>query len=117
VLVNEHLGDAVRLQIWQQTPDGFALVEERPTPERGMGPRRWKLLADQLQDCRALLVSGIGESPRQILRESGLLIVEMTGFMEAGLQTLYNGGDVSSLRGRNRSVGEKVCKGTGSGCG
>jgi nitrogen fixation protein NifB len=117
VLVNEHLGDAVRLQIWQQTPDGFALVEERPTPERGMGPRRWKLLANQLQDCRALLVSGIGESPRQILRESGLLIVEMTGFMEAGLQTLYNGGDVSSLRGRNRSVGEKVCKGTGSGCG
>ncbi|NMG60967.1 radical SAM protein [Geitlerinema sp. P-1104] len=117
VLVNEHLGDAVRLQIWQQTPDGFALVEERPTPERGMGPRRWKLLADQLQDCRALLVSGIGESPRQILRESGLLIVEMTGFMEAGLQTLYNGGDVTALRGRNRSVGEKVCKGTGSGCG
>ena len=117
VLVNEHLGDAVRLQIWQQTPDGFALVEERPTPERGMGPRRWKQLASQLQDCRALLVSGIGESPRQILRESGLLIVEMSGFMEAGLQTLYNGGDVSSLRGRNRSVGEKVCKGTGTGCG
>lgn len=117
VLVNEHLGDAVRLQIWQQTEEGFALVEERPTPDRGTGLRRWHELAASLHDCRALLVSGIGDSPRKVLRESGVLIAEMSGFIESGLETIFGGGDPSTLRGRRTSLKEKECKGNGTGCG
>ena len=41
MLVNQHLGEAYRLQIWARDGSGFKLVEERAAPEPGCGPRRW----------------------------------------------------------------------------
>jgi nitrogen fixation protein NifB len=115
VLVNQHLGDAALLQIWRLTLDGFQMLEERPTPEPGSGAQRWQQLAAMLQDCRAVLVSGIGDRPREILAAAGVEPVEMNGFIEAGLQTLYHGGNVQALKGRRAP--DKACKGTGQGCG
>jgi len=118
VLVNQHLGEAERFQIWGQSQDGYYLVEERKAPEKGTGINRWYALADVLNDCRAVLVSGIGDTPRQVLDESQILPVEMNGFIKGGLEAIYNNGELASLKGRrngcNRGSG---CSGSASGCG
>ena len=51
--------------------DGYSLVEERRAPEKGSGVNRWYALAEVLSDCRAILVSGIGEVPAgEVLAEN-----------------------------------------------
>ncbi|WP_071516260.1 nitrogenase cofactor biosynthesis protein NifB [Geitlerinema sp. PCC 9228] len=119
LLVNEHLGEARELQIWKPTENGFTLIETRATPEPGLGFERWKQMAEQLHDCRAVLVSGIGTTPKRVLTKYGIQPVEMSGFIEMGLETIYNGGDVSKLKGKRKSInGVAVgCSGTGEGCG
>jgi nitrogen fixation protein NifB len=118
ILVNLHLGEATRFQIWGPTIDGFRLVEERPAPKKGTGPQRWQDLADLLKDCRATLVSGCGESPREILTASGILPVEMNGLIETGLRTIYEGGNVTALKGRKKGCAKgSGCGGDGGGCG
>lgn len=117
VLVNLHLGEAASLQIWgPKEPQGFQLIEERPAPPPGGGGDRWWALAATLHDCRAVLVSAVGETPRMILTESGTVPLEMTGFIDLGLQAVYGGGAVSFLRARRGGLA-KPCNGKGQGCG
>ena len=68
--------------------DGYSLVEERIAPEKGSGINRWYTLAEILGDCRAVLVSGIGETPLQALEENHILPVEMSGFIQIGLEAI-----------------------------
>ncbi len=118
VLVNQHLGEASRLQIWGKKEDGYFLVEERITPRPGTGPQRWKDMAALLRDCRAVLTGGIGEAPRTILEESGVRSVEMVGFIEQGLETIYSGKDTRPLKSRRGGgCASGGCKGSGFGCG
>lgn len=118
VLVNQHLGEAFRFQIWGPSEDGYALVEERQAPRAGTGVNRWYELAEILKDCRAILVSGIGESPKQVLSEHEILPVEMGGFIQAGLEAVYRGGDTAVLKGRRQGCGKAAgCSGSGGGCG
>jgi nitrogen fixation protein NifB len=99
-LVNLHLGQAERFQIWGPKGEGFTLIEERPAPPPGGGGTRWFDLAQMLKDCRAVLVSGIGETPRLVLEESGVNPLEMEGFIVLGLQAVYEGLDASALKAR-----------------
>jgi len=120
MLVNQHLGEAMRFQIWGMSQDGYALVEEREAPESGTGIKRWYALAEILSDCRAILVSGIGEAPKQVLTEHDILPVEMSGLILSGLEAIYGGGDAAALKGRRQGQGcakAVGCSGTGSGCG
>ncbi|MGC2433311.1 MAG: radical SAM protein, partial [Desulfobaccales bacterium] len=71
ILVNLHLGEADSFQIWGPDGQGFRMLEERPAPPPGGGGQRWWDLAEVLKDCRAVLVSGVGETPMAILSESG----------------------------------------------
>ncbi len=116
ILVNQHLGEAPRFQIWGLSSDGFKMVDERPAPERGDGMARWRALVDLLKDCRAILTSGIGSTPRQVLTQAGVLPVEMNGFIEMGLQTIYQGGDPSQFKTRKQGVSKGSCHGNGTGC-
>lgn len=118
MLVNLHLGEADRFLIYSQTEGGFALKETRVAPQPGGGQERWKALARTLKGCRAVLVSGIGDSPRSILERAGIRAVEMYGFIEQGLEAVFNNGDVRGLRGR-RVICTKDggCGGSGMGCG
>jgi nitrogen fixation protein NifB len=119
-LVNLHLGEAPEFEIWGKFDTGFRLVEVRPAPEPGSGNARWTELAARLRDCRAVLVSGLGENPRKILVEHGILPVEMSGLIEAGLDAVYGGQDPSKLRGRRKGSGcarSAGCSGDGGGCG
>ncbi len=115
VLVNQHLGEARSLQIWGENQEGFYLVREVTAPEPGCGPKRWQRLAGLLRDCRAVLVSGIGETPTSILTESGVRPVVMNGFIVGGLQAIYSGADPSALKGRAKSCAEGGCCAGGKG--
>ncbi len=116
-LVNLHLGEARSFQIWGLNGrGGFAFIEERPAPP-ARGPKRWWTLAETLKDCRAVLVSAIGETPRAVLTEAGVIPWEVNGFIEPALQAVYEGRAVDSFRARRGGLG-RACsgKGGGSGC-
>jgi nitrogen fixation protein NifB len=117
MLVNQHLGEVERFQIWGPSETGFVLMEERQAPPRGTGMERWYVLAEILSDCRAVLVSGIGETPKQVLTENAILPVEMNGFIQPGLDAIYSGREVTVLKGRRHGCAKTAgCSATGLGC-
>ncbi len=117
LLVNMHLGEAASLNIYRQTPNGFKWVESRNTPDRGLGDIRWEMLSKMLSDCRALLVSGVGEKPLRVLKGSGLNVVEMTGLIDEGLDGIYSNRVIKSIAKRDAFKCGSNCKGNAMGCG
>jgi len=117
VLVNQHLGEAARFQIYERKGDEYVLKEERPAPKvAGGGLQRWTSLARVLNDCRVVLVSGVGVTPREILEKGGVRPVEMGGFIMDGLRAIYDGGNISHLQKRKKTCGASACAGAGGGC-
>jgi nitrogen fixation protein NifB len=117
ILVNQHLGEASRLAIWERSANGFQLVEQRLTPATGGGVRRWHQLAALLADCRAVLVGGIGPTPREILAAAGIRPIEAAGFIEDGLRAVYENRKTGLIKGRNTAIDGAICTGSGGGCG
>jgi nitrogen fixation protein NifB len=115
-LVNMHLGEADSLYIFKQTANGFQFVEERDTPGSGTGDSRWKELADTLNDCRAILVEGVGEKPLKILQASGIRVIQMTGIIDAGLDGVYNGKSIKTVQKADAFKCGATCRGTATGC-
>lgn len=116
MLVNMHLGEASRLQIWEQTETGFRQAGERKTPPTGSGPKRWEELADVLKDCRAVLCSAVGEAPKQILNKKGVMPYTVSGFIENSLEAVYSGANMNTFKGRAKGLGACCKGGTGTGC-
>ena len=117
VLINQHLGEARRLLIYKQTDEAFILVDERPTPAPGLGPRRWQRLARILGDCRAILASGMGDSPRRVLSKAGVAPHVVSGFIDMGLEAVFNNDTrrIAAMKQREASA----CRGghaEGGGC-
>jgi nitrogen fixation protein NifB len=77
--VNEHMGQAGRFLIFENTPTGPTLKESRPAPNQGGGIQRWENVAKLLQDCRTLLVSGIGSTPSVVLTRRGVEVRQTEG--------------------------------------
>ena len=117
LLVNLHLGEASRLSIFRKTPKGFKFVEERITPSSGGGENRWYAMAELLGDCRALLVSGVGENPKRILNESHVHVIEMTGLIDEGLEGVYMNRVIRSIAKPDAFKCGSSCKGDARGCG
>jgi nitrogen fixation protein NifB len=116
MLINQHLGEAQSFQIWKQEDGEITMVEERKAPQPGDGIRRWIRLSRILQDCTSVLVNGVGETPQEILEQSGLKVYEVGGLIDAGLQVVFKGKKPASVKGRRVSCAAGGCKGTGSGC-
>jgi nitrogen fixation protein NifB len=116
MLVNCHLGEAATLFIYEQTPNGFHFVCERNTPSPGSGDARWAQLGTLLQDCRALLVSGVGGKPTRILQSTGIRVIQMTGLIDEGLEAIYNGKTIRTVKKVDAFRCGESCKGTASGC-
>jgi nitrogen fixation protein NifB len=121
-LVNQHLGEADRLAIYEQdltTSGRFKLVETRRTPPEGGGDNRWAQLAEILKDCRAIVVTAAGPTPQKVLTASGLKVIEMEGIIDEGLKAVFANQPLpASLKRRFNGCGAGVtCKGTGNGCG
>jgi len=119
ILINQHLGEAERLQIWAQEGDKFKMIEERATPKAGCGPKRWLYLARTLNDCKAVVVSGIGSNPKNILEKYGIRAYTMNGFIELGLEAMFSGRQdkIDAMKGRIAACADKAqCAGGGGGC-
>ena len=117
LLVNLHLGEAMNLYIFEQSPKGYKLVEIRDTPPKGKGDERWLEMARLLKDCRALLISGVGENPKAMLKGCGIHVVEMTGLIDEGLEGVYNNKVIRSIAKPDAFKCGSGCKGNAQGCG
>lgn len=117
VLVNQHLGEAAKLLIYAKQDGVITLLEARDTPDVGTGFQRWEEMAELLDDCGALLVSGIGEKPRQTLTKKGLDVLEVEGMIEDAVRAVFEGGSLKHLIKRNMTACGAACSGTGAGCG
>jgi nitrogen fixation protein NifB len=116
LLVNQHLGEIRTFYIFRQSPKGFQLVEERPAPTPGAGDSRWHDLAETMKDCRALLVSGIGDNPKSIIGNTGIRIIEMTGLIDEGLEGVYNNRPIRSIAKQDAFKCGSACRGNAQGC-
>ncbi|GBE04559.1 feMo cofactor biosynthesis protein NifB [bacterium BMS3Abin10] len=116
VLVNQHLGEAEQLLIFGKKDNGIKLIEARKTPDRGSGTERWEKLSESLKDCCTLLVSGIGENPRQVLGKRGINVLVLEGLIEEAVTAVFTGKNISHLMKRERTVCGDDCSGTGGGC-
>lgn len=117
LLVNQHLGEAESLYIYKETPSGYRMLEQRPTPSKGGGMERWKTLVDAIDDCRTLLVSGVGSTPYNFISKSGVEVIEMTGLIDEGLDAIYKGKTIKSIKKRDMFACGSECSGSGTGCG
>jgi nitrogen fixation protein NifB len=116
ILVNQHLGEADRLWIFDSANGNPRLIDRRRTPEPGGGNGRWRELAESIRDCHTILVSGIGRAPRWVLEQSGLSVIEMSGLITSGLESIERTGTVpASMKKFARACGVE-CQGTGMGC-
>jgi len=116
LLVNMHLGEAESLYIFRQTPKGFHFVEERKTPKAGGGDFRWMELASILKDCRAILAGGAGPSPLNILQNAGIRVIQMTGLIDEGLEAVFNGKQIKTIKKADQFKCGDSCKGNAQGC-
>jgi nitrogen fixation protein NifB len=117
LLINQHLGEATELGIYAQVDSNYTLIETRKTPEPGGGKERWSELSRILNDCRAVLVSSAGESPKEILKSAGIKIIEIEGLIEEALNYVYTGQEARCLKMRRFNSCGSGCKGSGMGCG
>lgn len=117
ILVNQHLGEAQSLWIFDTTSVGKPVViDRRNAPEPGGGNARWRELAESIKDCHTIFVSGIGRAPRWVLEQSGLRVIEMSGLITEGIDSVKRTGDVpASMRKMFSSCGSE-CQGSGAGC-
>lgn len=114
MLVNMHLGEAKEVHIFKPTEDGFETVEVRACPPPGGGTERWMDLARRLSDCRAILVSSVGQKPVDILEQLGVKVVMMEGMIQEGLEHVYDGTELRAPTRKHRCG--SGCGGDGMGC-
>lgn len=119
VLINQHLGEAENLWIFEYDEGTPKLVEMRNTPEPGDGSLRWRELAASIADCHSILVSGVGRAPRWILEQSGLRVIEASGLIAPAMESLHCSGDVpAAMKKQFKSCASSSsgCQGSGTGC-
>ena len=115
-LINQPLGEATELYIYDVSREIPSLVEKRALPESGNGNARWQNLARTIKDCHTILVSGAGDTPKKILGTMGFTILEINGMIDLVLMALKKGEPLNHLIARTPTTcGE--CRGTGTGCG
>ncbi len=116
LLVNQHLGEAGSLSIYRQTHNGFKWIEHRDTPKPGTGDFRWMEMGNLLSDCRALLVSGVGNKPLEIIQNSGIRVIQMTGLIDEGLEAVFENKPLRTVKKPDAFKCGDTCRGNAQGC-
>lgn len=117
VLVNQHLGEAYQVLVYGEKYGRFGLIEARQTPEPGGGMQRWSELAATLSDCRAVLVSGVGQRPKKVLANSGVEVIECEGVIDEAVRAVFAGESLNHMAVRRPSACGSGCSGNQLGCG
>jgi nitrogen fixation protein NifB len=118
VYINRHLGEVSVFWIYGLRNNKVELIEKRQLSSTQNGTDKWNNIAGLLVDCSALLVNGIGVTPLNILRQSGLFVEAEEGLIEDNLTSLFKNKVLpkSSLRlSGNCGVGGR-CSGSGKSC-
>jgi nitrogen fixation protein NifB len=117
-LINQHVGEAERFWIFEPQAGGPpALVETRDAPEAGGAATRWYELAELLQDCRAVFTSAVGQTPRRILEQHGIRVIEAVGLASDAITAWSATGQVPRGMQKLFQGCGKGCAGPGTGCG
>jgi nitrogen fixation protein NifB len=119
LFVNQHLGEAKGIWIYGMRDGKVDLLERRPAPPPGGGGDRWAELASLLNDCNAVLVSGVGPFPQLVLERAGIRVVVMEGLAMEGMEAIFSGRDIPKILLRTLGhcgIGQQ-CSGKGTGCG
>jgi nitrogen fixation protein NifB len=117
VLVNQHLGEAEKLLVYMEKDGRVEFVEARPTPPKGGGMKRWEEMAESLSDCSTLLVSGVGDNPKQALKTAGIDVLEIEGLIEEAVRAVFAGESLNHMVKRSLTACGAACGGNGMGCG
>ncbi len=120
VLINQHLGEADYIMVYEYDKETGTsnLVESRRAPAPGGGTHRWELLAKTLSDCRAVMVSGAGNSPTQVLKKQGIEVMVLEGVIDEAVTGYFTGKDLKHLiKSSQIHACGTSCKGAGTGCG
>jgi nitrogen fixation protein NifB len=117
LFVNRHLGEASSLWIFAKREDKIVCLERREAPAAGLGDTRWQMLAETLNDCAAVLVSGCGKNPQRILESKGLQIIALEGLISEALPPIFSGRSLPKILLRTPGRCGQGCTGTGGGCG
>lgn len=115
LLVNQHLGEAKRFQIWGMHDGAPTLIEERQAPPAGCGPKRWEALSKTLKDCSHVFCAAAGQTPTMLLEESGVEVQVCTGFIQDVLAAHFGDGDLSAFTVRRGGGCAMGCGGAGGG--
>jgi nitrogen fixation protein NifB len=117
VLINQHIGEASCFWVFEPQPGGPpALVETRDAPEAGGGATRWHELAELLHDCKAVFTSAVGQTPRRILEQRGIRVVEAVGVASDAIAAWDATGQVPRGMQKLFQGCGKGCVGPGTGC-
>ncbi|WP_321491657.1 NifB/NifX family molybdenum-iron cluster-binding protein [uncultured Desulfobacter sp.] len=126
--IDQPLGKAESLLIYQAGPPCPEPVEKRdiPLPSKGLG--RWMQLGTALLDCQWLLVPTIGEAAFKILVNKGIMVYIIEGAITDALGLIATGGNLNTMarpeilarttRGQEPGIRctSSVCGGGGRGC-
>ena len=115
-LVNQKLGKAQELFIYGRKDEQIIFIESRKTPEPGQGLKRWEKLAEIIDDCRALLVNGIGHNPREVISKKGIDILELDGMIDEAVEAVFEGHSMNYMIRRDIEACNRPCEGAGMGC-
>ena len=115
MLVNQHLGEAKRLQVWKMETSTPVLIEERQAPTPGCGPKRWEQLARDFGDCRAIVASAAGETPQKVLADNGIEVAVCSGSIRDVVCAVYEG-SVHAFQARQQRSCGSGCGGDGMAC-
>jgi nitrogen fixation protein NifB len=117
VLINQHVGEASSFWVFEPQPGGPpALVETREAPEAGGGATRWYELAELLRDCKAVFTTAVGQTPRRILEQHGIRVIEAVGVASDAIAAWNATGHVPRGMQKLFQGCGKGCAGPGTGC-
>ena len=68
-------------------------------------------------NSRALLVSGIGESPRRVLTRNNIELFEIEGMIDTAVRAVFEGGSLNHMLKRTSNGCAGGYTGGGGGCG
>ncbi|MBN2628089.1 MAG: radical SAM protein, partial [Spirochaetales bacterium] len=115
MLVNQHLGHSRTLCIYRPKEDAsdgmWTFHEERIMPPVGGGDERWNFIADALKDCSALLTSGIGGRPEEVLSGRGVKVYQIEGMIMSALEGISRGESLNHM-----AIRKGACTGNAEGC-
>ncbi len=116
LLVNQHLGQADKLYIYDKKDGTIILLDVRRTPPAGLGPERWEQLANLIYDCDTLLVSGIGENPRRVITSKGIKVYEIEGLIEEAICAIVDGKPLKHMEPYKLKTCGMGCHNNATGC-